>query len=284
MGGVRGGLPYPPPSPRLARTERKSRLGSCVLTTPVGVLPGRTSITSDSSICESYRTDGYYFPIPVLSADEARACRRRLEAFESEHQGLPDRYRFKTYLVWTWLDRLIRHPRILDAVEAVIGPNILCWSTDFIKEPPDPGFVSWHQDSTYWGLQPPEVVTAWLGLTGSTDENGCVRVVPGSHLHGQVTHHDTFGEDNLLSRGQEVMVEVDESGGVDLRLSAGEISLHHILVVHGSRPNAPGACQRTGPGPRQVLRPEHAPDRPGQDHPGRRPVRSRSCMWTAARV
>ena len=193
----------------------------------------------DSSISESYQRDGYYFPIPVLSADEVRECRGRLEAFEAEHQGLPERYRFKTYLVWTWLDRLIRHPRILDAVEAVIGPDILCWSTDFfIKEPHDPGYVSWHQDSTYWGLEPPDVVTAWLGLTDSTDENGCVRVVPGSHLQGQVTHHDTFGEDNLLSRGQEVMVEVDESEGVDLRLAAGEASLHHVLVVHGSRPNA----------------------------------------------
>ncbi|MDE0369253.1 MAG: phytanoyl-CoA dioxygenase family protein [bacterium] len=194
---------------------------------------------SGSSISESYRREGYYFPIPVLSGDEALECRRRLEAFEAEHQGLPEKYRFKTYLVWTWLDRLIRHPRILDAVEAVIGPDILCWSTDFfIKEARDPGFVSWHQDSTYWGLEPPDVITAWLGLTDSTEENGCVRVVAGSHLWGQVTHHDTFGEDNLLSRGQEVMVEVDESEGVDLRLSAGEISLHHVLAVHGSRPNA----------------------------------------------
>ena len=193
---------------------------------------------SDSSMSESYRRDGCYFPIPVLSADEVRECRRRLEDFEAEHQGLPEKYRFKTYLVWTWLDGLIRHPRILDAVEAVIGPNILCWSTDFfIKEPHDPGFVSWHQDSTYWGLEPPEVVTAWMGLTDSTTENGCVRVVAGSHLWGQVAHHDTFGEGNLLSRGQEVMVEVDESEGVDLRLAAGEVSLHHVLVVHGSRPN-----------------------------------------------
>ena len=193
---------------------------------------------SDSSISEGYRKDGYYFPIPVLSAEEAQDCRRKLEAFEAEHQGLPERYRFKTYLVWTWLDELIRHPRILDAVEAVIGPNILCWSNDFfIKEPHDPGFVSWHQDSTYWGLEPPEVVTAWLGFTDSTHDNGCVRVLPGSHLQGQVAHHDTFAKDNLLSRGQEVMVEIDESQGIDLELSAGEISLHHVLMVHGSRPN-----------------------------------------------
>ena len=109
---------------------------------------------SYSTIGESYRRDGYYFPIPVLSGDEARECRRRLEAFEAEHQGLPERYRFKTYLVWTWLDGLIRHPRILDSVEEVIGPNILCWSTDFfIKEPHDPGFVSWHQDFDLLGAR-----------------------------------------------------------------------------------------------------------------------------------
>lgn len=193
---------------------------------------------SDNSIRQFYRKHGYHFPIPVLSSEEARECRRNLEAFEAGHQGLPERYRFKTYLVWTWLDELIRHPRILDAVEAVIGPDILCWSNDFfIKEPNDPAFVSWHQDATYWGLEPPEVVTAWLGFTDSTHDNGCVRVIPGSHLRGQIEHYDTFGKDNLLSRGQEVLVEVDEREAADIELSAGEVSLHHVLMVHGSGPN-----------------------------------------------
>ena len=193
----------------------------------------------DSSIARQYAADGFYMPIEILTKQEALECRDSLEAFEAEHGGgLPEAYRFKTYLVWTWLDRLIRHPRILDAVESVIGPNIMCWSNDFfIKEPHDPGFVSWHQDATYWGLEPADVVTAWLGFTDSTKENGCVRVVPGSHLLGQVAHEDTFAENNLLSRGQEISVNVDEKDAVDLQLAAGEASLHHVRMFHASRPN-----------------------------------------------
>ena len=101
----------------------------------------------------------------------------RLEALRGPStRGLPEEYRFKTYLVWTWLDGLIRHPRILDGCRrGHRSPTSCAVSTDFfIKEPHDPGFVSWHQDSTYWGLEPPEVITAWLGLTDSTEENGCV--------------------------------------------------------------------------------------------------------------
>lgn len=195
-------------------------------------------MTELTGIAERYAQEGYYFPIRALTTQEARDCRDRLEAFEAEHEGLPEEYRFKTYLVWTWLDKLIRHPGILDAVEAVIGPNILCWSNDFfIKEPFDPGFVAWHQDATYWGLEPADVVTAWLGFTDSNSENGCVRVVPGSHLLGQVAHEDTFSEDNMLSRGQEIKVDVDEEDAVDMELSAGEVSLHHVRMFHGSRPN-----------------------------------------------
>ncbi len=191
-----------------------------------------------NEVAKSYERDGYFLPIQVISPTEARGCRSRLEAFEADHGVLSDTYRFKSYLLWTWLDELIRHPAILDAVEAVIGPNILCWSNDFfVKEPQNSGFVSWHQDATYWGLEPAEIVTAWLGFTASNRENGCVRVVPGSHLLGQIPHQDTFAEDNLLSRGQEVMVEVDEDDAVDLELSAGEASLHHVRIFHSSGAN-----------------------------------------------
>src|SRR5262249_57420913 len=112
-------------------------------------------------------------------------------------------------------------PAILDAVGDVIGPDILVWSSSFfIKEPRDGAYVSWHQDATYWGLSEPDVVTAWIALTPSTVESGAMRMVPGTH-HEQVAHHDTFAPGNLLSRGQEIAVEVDEARAVDVVLQPG---------------------------------------------------------------
>src|SRR5215468_11246101 len=140
---------------------------------------------------------------------------------------------------------MIRHPRILDAIEDILGPDILCWSTSFfIKEPRDPGFVSWHQDATYWGLSEPEVITAWVAFTPSNRANGCMRVIPGSH-RAQLKHVDTFAKDNLLTRGQEIAAEVDESQAVDIVLSPGQFSLHHVLLIHGSDPN-PSDDRRIG--------------------------------------
>jgi len=130
-------------------------------------------------------------------------------------------------------------------VEDVIGPDILCWNTSFFtKEARSPGFVSWHQDATYWGLSEPDVVTAWVAFTESTSRNGNMRVVPGSH-RTPVPHVDTFDPDNLLTRGQEVTVEVDESQAADILLQAGEMSLHHVLIVHGSGAN-PSDDRRIG--------------------------------------
>jgi ectoine hydroxylase-related dioxygenase (phytanoyl-CoA dioxygenase family) len=123
-------------------------------------------------------------------------------------------------------------------VEDVIGPNILCWTTNFfIKEAKSPGFVSWHQDATYWGLEPSDVMTAWVAFSESNLESGCMKVIPGTHAGEQIPHVDTFHKDNLLSRGQEIAVKVDESKAVDLLMKPGEMSLHHIKLVHGSAAN-----------------------------------------------
>jgi chlorinating enzyme len=191
-----------------------------------------------SAAVERYRRDGFYFPIAVLTPSEAREYRRRLEAVEAEHGGtLTAEIRQKPHLLFTWLADLVRHPAILDAVEDVLGPNLLVWSTSFfIKAPRDAAFVSWHQDATYWGLSEPDVMTAWVAFTEATVENGAMRMVPGSHGE-QLAHRDTFAANNLLSRGQEIEVEVDEARGVDIVLRAGEMSLHHVRMVHGSPPN-----------------------------------------------
>lgn len=187
---------------------------------------------------ERYRRDGFFFPIQVLSPVEARQYRARLEAVEREQGGeRSGGLRHKSHLLFTWLDTLVRRPAILDAVEGLIGPDVLCWgSSFFIKEARDSAFVSWHQDATYWGLSEPDVVTAWVAFSESSVESGAMRMVPGTHRE-QVAHRDTFAPDNLLSRGQEIMVDVDEAKAVDIVLHPGEMSLHHVRTFHGSPPN-----------------------------------------------
>lgn len=185
-----------------------------------------------------YAEAGYLFPLPALPAGEVADLRRHLERIEARLGGpLAGPRRHKAHLLFPWLWDLVFDPRILDPVEDLLGPDLLCWSTSFfIKEAGDPGFVSWHQDATYWGLSTPDVATAWVALSPSTVESGAMRVIPGTH-RTQVAHRDTFNPDNLLTRGQEVTVDVDPAQAVDLVLAPGEMSLHHVLLVHGSEPN-----------------------------------------------
>jgi non-heme Fe2+,alpha-ketoglutarate-dependent halogenase len=187
---------------------------------------------------EAYRRDGIRFPIDVLSPDEAAALLARFERVEAAHGGqLPPRLNQKPHLLFPWLNELVRHPRILDAVEDVLGPDLLCWGAQFFaKNARDPSYVSWHQDGTYWGLSSPDVMTAWVALTPSVPENGCMEVVPGTHL-AQVEHVDTFAESNLLSRGQEIRVDVRPEQKVQVVLRPGQMSLHHVLIFLGSEPN-----------------------------------------------
>jgi len=194
-----------------------------------------------------YREDGFLSPVRVMAEDEALALRAELEAIEAGMGGpLRGDLRHKTHLLFPFLAELVRHPAILDAIEDLLGPDILCWSSNFfIKEAADPAFVSWHQDSTYWGLSAPDVATAWVALTPSTAENGAMAMVPGSHRFDQMPHRDTFHRHNLLTRGQEIAVDVDEAQAIVLELRPGEMSLHHVRVVHGSAPN-PSFDRRIG--------------------------------------
>ena len=186
---------------------------------------------------DQYREEGYYFPIDVLDADEVAADRARLEAFEAgQGQPVHGPQRSKSHLLFKWVDDLMRHPRILDAVEDLIGPDILCWNTIFwIKEADSPSFVSWHQDVRYWGLD-----TAWVALSPATEESGCMRVLPGSHREEVLPHRDEYHDDNLLTRGQEIAVEVDESKTVSMALGPGQASLHNVGLAHASGPNRTG--------------------------------------------
>jgi hypothetical protein len=194
-----------------------------------------------------YQQQGFLFPLPALSDSETAVLGKKLEELERDRGGqLPASINRKPHLLLTWLNELIRHPRILDPVEDILGPDILCWGSGFfIKNSHDSARVTWHQASTYWGLSTPDVVTAWVAFTPSVAENGCVRVIPGTHTLQQLPHHDTFAQDNLLSRGQEIAVTVEKSKAVDLILEPGQMSLHHVMLVHGSEPNH-SALRRIG--------------------------------------
>ena len=196
---------------------------------------------------EQFQRDGCLFPVRVMPEAEALEIRSKLELYETRSGGpLAGDLRHKTHLLFPWLADLVRNRRIVDAIEDLYGPNLLCWTTNFfIKEANNPAFVSWHQDSTYWGLSRPDVVTAWVALTPSNSANGAMTFIPGTHMEDQLEHRDTFAKNNLLTRGQEVAVDVDESKAMTIELRPGEISLHHVRLVHGSPPN-PSNDRRIG--------------------------------------
>jgi hypothetical protein len=194
-----------------------------------------------------YHAQGYLAPLRVMSEAEAACLLAQLETVERQEGGkLSNASNQKPYLLFPFLAEVIRHKGILDIAESVLGRDILCWAGGFFSKTPGDGkIISWHQDSTYWGLSEPTVASAWLALTPSTVESGCMRVIPGTHTQDQLPHNDTFAADNLLSRGQEVAVQVDESRAHDIVLQPGEMSLHHVRLIHGSGPNR-AAHRRVG--------------------------------------
>jgi ectoine hydroxylase-related dioxygenase (phytanoyl-CoA dioxygenase family) len=186
-----------------------------------------------------YQEFGYCSPIPVLTADEVARHRAGLERYEAE-AGHPIDFpeKSKSYLLFDWADELVHHPAILDAVEDLIGPDILVYhSTTWVKEPHSPAYVRWHQDGAYFFLEPRLHVTAWVALSDSTLESGCVHVIPGSHASGDFEHDDDLGQWNMIKRGQGIPDKFDDQVGVPIVLKAGEMSLHHTNLVHRSDGN-----------------------------------------------
>ncbi len=192
-----------------------------------------------SAAIDAYHRDGYYFPVPALSSTEVAHYRGCLEQHETKTGApLQGNWRHKAHLLFTWVDELVHHPKIVDAAEDVLGPDLLCWTTNFfIKEANSSGFVSWHQDAFYWGLSKDTVMTAWVALSPANLQSGCMKFLPGSQTQDHLQHVDTFHKDNLLSRGQEIAVKVESENTVDCILNPGEMSLHHVKLVHGSEPN-----------------------------------------------
>jgi len=187
---------------------------------------------------KDYHESGFLSPIDVMSEDEAAAILAQLEDAENRYpEHINPENRNNAHLVLSFLDVLTFHPIIVNCIEDLIGPDFSLWgSVLFIKDPDTKQFVSWHQDATYMGMSSNDFVTPWIALSPSNRETGCMSMIPGSHLQQIKPHDDTYGKDNILTRGQ-VVRDVDESVAVDLILKPGQMSLHHGEIVHGSLPN-----------------------------------------------
>jgi len=194
-----------------------------------------------SDAVEQFENAGYLSPVSVINEAQARIFRASLEAYEKElGHPLQGPLRTKPHLLFKWVDDLMRNKRILDCIEDLIGPDILCWNSWFwIKEANSTSYVSWHQDSQYWGLDTSKLVTAWLALSPASEDSGCMRVMPGSHLDAPMAHKDLYNDDNLLTRGQEI-IDIDDSKAVSMPLKTGEMSFHNIRIAHASGPNITG--------------------------------------------
>lgn len=194
---------------------------------------------------ERFARDGFVFPIRVLDDAEAARCAALYEAFEADGKIKDDRPGLKLHCAFRWAYDIVTNPAVLDAAEALVGPDILVFaSRPWNKKPNDRRYVAWHQDNSYYGLDPQASVAMWVALTPSTVANGCVKFVPGSHTWGDQVHEIVGNPLNRLTRGQEITT-IDESLAVDAVLRAGEASFHHERTAHGSKGNAT-ATRRLG--------------------------------------
>mgnify|MGYP001162669349 FL=1 len=192
----------------------------------------------DEPQIEQFWREGFLFPIDVFDAKQAAHYRRLLEETEQER---PEEFhaenRNNAHYSLKFLDEIAHNPVILDVIEDLLGPDLLLTGTVlFIKEPHTPSFVSWHQDSTYTGIDPKEGITVWIALSEARRESGCMQMIPKSHQGGIVEHHDCFGEDNILTRGQTIE-GIKEEEALDVTLKPGQMSLHHVRNIHSSSPN-----------------------------------------------
>ena len=184
---------------------------------------------------EHYKNKGYVSPVNALTSSEAKEIRDEIEKIEknwpSALEGINRNY---IHLISPIFNKVCLNKNILDAVQSIIGKNILiCGTTLFIKNPNEKGFVSFHQDAKYIGLEPHNWVTVWLAVTDANEQNGCMRMWPGSHKENLKTHEEKFDENNLLTRGQTITnVSLNKTDTIILK--AGQISLHHPTIVHGS--------------------------------------------------
>ena len=188
---------------------------------------------------KTYDKDGVLFPKRVFTTEVAARFLSEWENFERANgEIVQDKHRFKSHLLFPFVDEIVHEPAILDMVEDILGPDIMVWNVNlYPKEPNDDRFISWHQDAAHWGLDNNRIVTVWVALSSATLENGCMRMIRGSHRQGTVPHIDTWDPRNILNRGQTIEQDVDEKLATSVILKPGECSLHHVQMMHSSPPN-----------------------------------------------
>lgn len=192
----------------------------------------------------AYRRDGYLFPVTAFTAKEAAAWAAEISALPTDAlAGHQAPWVQKAYLLLPSLDGLMRDPRLTDSVAAILGRDLLVLSADlFIKPPQTHKRITWHQDVNYWGLQPMELLTAWVAFTVASPENGCMRYSRGGH-RARLRHVENKTDDNMLTKGQEIAVEIDPATVVDVRLSPGQVAFHDGLAPHASGANTTDATR-----------------------------------------
>lgn len=201
-------------------------------------------MTFSAADAQSYKDLGYFSPITVVDSAEAAGYRKKFDKLEQsvgkeEAQiGLVDQH-FSEEFIW----ELATNPVILDTIEAIVGPDFYLLATHFFNkygEGADASkFVAWHQDVTFWGLEPPYAITAWYAVDDADQENGCMQVLPATHVQGIREHGKSDTTGNLLSINQEVSVTEEVAAtAVDMPLRAGQMSLHDGTIIHGSLPNS----------------------------------------------
>ena len=185
-----------------------------------------------------FDTKGYVAGLPALDAAELAEARAGVMALYDEHDEGLHKHFINLHAVLGWADRLGRNPRILDAVESLLGPDLFLWKSKAFVKFPGPGHVPWHQDVPHWNLVPEEAITAWVGLSDVHEGNGCVRVVPGTQKQGSRAHAASADPSSLLSAGiQFAVTEAEAASAEPMLLKAGQFSLHHGMVVHASGAN-----------------------------------------------
>ena len=214
---------------------------------------------------DHYREHGWVAPVDIMSEDEATAIKKKLEAAEEKYPDqLKAQNRNNAHITFPFIADLALNERIVSAAASLIGDDISLWSTViFAKDPNSTSYVSWHQDATYMAMSSDNHVTGWFALTHSQVESGCVAVIPNTHHQGIVKHKDTFGNNNILTRGQKIE-NVDVSQAVNLILKPGQMSFHHPWLVHGSLPNRSN-YRRIGIALQTYMSPEVKPTR-GEHH------------------
>lgn len=180
-----------------------------------------------------YERDGVLFPLRVLDERETRSYRALVEEMLA---GDPENSK-RPHLKFDWALELSTHPAVVAAAESILGPTAIWGSMVLRKEPYSRSFVSWHQDGAYREFAPGDSVTAWIALADSHRDNGCMQVVRGSH-RSRLPHHDQPEPDNMIRLGKHVEFDVGNAPVTDVELRAGEMSLHHNDIIHGSQPNS----------------------------------------------